>query len=867
LLLISLSYLQLAVGSATSVFTLLPTTYERWIDNCWLVSFWTFLHRLQLDIRIAKHWCPQLTRRDDKVLMDYLIELGYTASTLGALNRCRLYLQIITLSDIVSADGSSIMDEVLHGIPLSDRSSNLTWLCQQRPPTKDWVLWSSALRTLQPRNRLITPLGTWLTCESHQSWFWFKAANSPVVYRRDTNDSWVSFRNLVNSQRFTRSSKLIAICDVEGVPHNGVPINLLPASATFDRYTNTTTITVGPAKPIPPRLPLPKITVSSLLTHDDYFKSFYLSCQFPQENEYEAVAHECQSGISVLYRYDYEPDNQVFGWTFFSTESSEILHTGTAVRSSVTDISTMQRVEVESLLLVLNLLRCILQRFSVQDGKIKVYCLTKKMIKLARGLLYRSASTALVDHGDLLAEMAFVLKRLQHRSAMTYQYLDLAATKGPPIPLQYMAQLGTDISLSKERIVESLPPQDYCSPPNNCVNMTYQGKPLVAKIRSTLYRGMYQDVIQATICQQEAWTASQFHSVDWAAHEQAFLNVWSCKRITLTKLAHKLLNTNVQNKKLYGKSDICPCCRSSPETLTHVFTCPSETMTAFRMTQQEILRKHLDLINTPQNLIQAIQLGIQTLARESPIAPTSPTISIAFHAQTELGWGAFLRGRISSSWRNAFSQDVSAANNKKRLKWAGQLVHHLLHYSQQLWIFRCGVVHGHTKEEHRQCHKEELQHSICTAYEEYEHNPFCVPQDWRRLFSRPVDLLLTSDRDTLMCWLRSYSEACQCQALAISRQSSVAKSFFFPTKQARTSLERRPPVSDNVDLVDRDDTISVSSHITSSDSSDFSDDSSAFSDDSDLGSASSLLHYDPFCGIELPTAACNPDLVEELDTG
>jgi hypothetical protein len=108
-------------------------------------------------------------------------------------------------------------------------------------------------------------------------------------------------------------------------------------------------------------------------------------------------------------------------------------------------------------------------------------------------------------------------------------------------------------------------------------------------------------------------------------------------------------------------------------------------------------------------------------------------------------------------------------------------------------------------------HKEELQHSIRTAYEEYEHNPFCVPQDWRRLFSQPVDLFLTSDRDTLMCWLRSYSEACQCQALAISQQSSVTKSFFFPTKKARTSLERRPPVSDNVDLVDRDHTISVSS--------------------------------------------------------
>jgi hypothetical protein len=106
---------------------------------------------------------------------------------------------------------------------------------------------------------------------------------------------------------------------------------------------------------------------------------------------------------------------------------------------------------------------------------------------------------------------------------------------------------------------------------------------------------------------------------------------------------------------------------------------------------------------------------------------------------------------------------------------AGQLVTLLLNYSQQLWIFRCGVVHGHTTTDHRQRHREELQYNGRAAYEEYEKDPFCIPSEWRTLFNRPVEMLLISDRDTLRSWLRSYTEARQQQPLINSRQTLSIK--------------------------------------------------------------------------------------------
>ena len=67
---------------------------------------------------------------------------------------------------------------------------------------------------------------------------------------------------------------------------------------------------------------------------------------------------------------------------------------------------------------------------------------------------------------------------------------------------------------------------------------------------------MYRASVQVTICKQEGWSTHQFNQVDWLAHEFAFQSTWSSKWVTFTKLVHNLLNTNEQNYRFYGKSEM-----------------------------------------------------------------------------------------------------------------------------------------------------------------------------------------------------------------------------------------------------------------------------------------------------------------------
>jgi hypothetical protein len=90
------------------------------------------------------------------------------------------------------------------------------------------------------------------------------------------------------------------------------------------------------------------------------------------------------------------------------------------------------------------------------------------------------------------------------------------------------------------------------------------------------------------------------------------------------------------------------------------------------------------------------------------------------------GLSAWLHGRVSLKWQLVFLGDAQSPSSTS-LKWAGQLVGFLLHYTQQLWTFQCGAVHGHITEESRQCHHAALLFQEQSTYEENQKIPSISP--------------------------------------------------------------------------------------------------------------------------------------------
>ena len=126
----------------------------------WWVNTWQFLSRFGLFLHTPNIPTLDLLRRNDRFLMPAFEQEGFRGDELARLSRCRLYLQVHTLSDITDGSGVSIESWACLGFfhPLRENRSTCRWPPQPRPPAIDWRFWAQALsRTFQLQSNRILP--------------------------------------------------------------------------------------------------------------------------------------------------------------------------------------------------------------------------------------------------------------------------------------------------------------------------------------------------------------------------------------------------------------------------------------------------------------------------------------------------------------------------------------------------------------------------------------------------------------------------------------------------------------------------------------------------------------------------------------
>jgi hypothetical protein len=196
--------------------------------------------------------------------MDHFRSLGYPALQLRILNHCRLYLRVIFLSDIVSADGSVIIPACKQGHQLADRISTLNWPIQPSPPPSAWTLWKQALAHFESNDWLIIPLKQW-TGETHQRWRWFSEVSSKKLLHRDDRGNWSCIEQLPPMGLRTTRQVTRPIYNISRrSPFFGTPRGLAPTTMIEGRVRATYTSSPGPPLFPPPIMaPIPSSRIPS----------------------------------------------------------------------------------------------------------------------------------------------------------------------------------------------------------------------------------------------------------------------------------------------------------------------------------------------------------------------------------------------------------------------------------------------------------------------------------------------------------------------------------------------------------------------------------------------------------------------------
>ena len=111
----SLEYLQLYAGVGTPILkaeTDIPVTARA--EQGWLTSVKKYLSSCDAEILLTQQWCPELQRTGDSFLMEALQQkFSGQLKKLKTLNRCRLYLRVLTLADISTSSGDKLCPAML----------------------------------------------------------------------------------------------------------------------------------------------------------------------------------------------------------------------------------------------------------------------------------------------------------------------------------------------------------------------------------------------------------------------------------------------------------------------------------------------------------------------------------------------------------------------------------------------------------------------------------------------------------------------------------------------------------------------------------------------------------------------------------
>ena len=236
LLRIMLDTLQLHLGFPLSPALTYPyyTSISRYFDPSWLSSTWDFMTEASALLTLSDQWTLPLDRQNDCHLMPRLVSLATTFSLstpdLIKFNRCRLYLQVLTLSDIVDSSGNTIDTDFWKGYK-NKRISSLSWPKEDRPGPTSWTIWRRLLcrlctiKSRSPHLRTQSRLYAWLpSSPCHQRWPTYFHPLSNVFYGCLPSDPTFYSPYRRNSRfRFTVITNRVSSV----LPSSAIPISVL----------------------------------------------------------------------------------------------------------------------------------------------------------------------------------------------------------------------------------------------------------------------------------------------------------------------------------------------------------------------------------------------------------------------------------------------------------------------------------------------------------------------------------------------------------------------------------------------------------------------------------------------------------------
>ena len=210
--------------------------------------------------------------------------------------------------------------------------------------------------------------------------------------------------------------------------------------------------------------------------------------------------------------------------------------------------------------------------------------------------------------------------------------------------------------------------------------------------------------------------ASSFHLTDWDALHSAMESLRLTRRHWIAKHAAGICGVGkVLKRWKWQRHDQCPRC-SQPEDAVHVWVCQAAPAVAVWEDSIERLNLWMKKSNTLPLLREFLCRQLLRWKRGEDLhvdCSCPPLFLQAIQDQAQIGWHAFLEGRVSKHWavvQQAHYTSIGKKNTGQR--WLSLLIRKLLDVAWDQWEHRCGQAHQQAETAHDQSIRQAVEEAL-----------------------------------------------------------------------------------------------------------------------------------------------------------
>ena len=793
LLRISTRWIRLVAGFSFCPLSRPQTNYHH-IGDPWFQTTMRFLAECNASIETCDN-TPVFSRENDSCLMEDFMLFPLTKTKMIWLNQCRLYLHVTSLSDITTADGTSILCNCWDGsVPVD---SPLLWPIQAKPCTKAWQTWRFFLAQCyltDDTNRHIkrlalhlqSPLGQWLPTHRH----------------RQTRLHYI---NPVNYTLYTRSGQFYQVSRPVRTTRTQLHMRQTGTTSYLPQCTHPIQIQHHTKDSL--RIDKQDIVYDYMPHRETSATCFeeYISLLPLWEQELLAThSFNNRSAKDALSLLDQpiviatdgsaESDKGSFGWVL-TDASGDIIAQGQGIAYGP-DVSSFRCEGYGILAIARFIIRLRYYFHHPSPNNITTWwCDCKSLIqRLAQSDIPANPNRAKLAEHDLEFAIRASIPLLTAR----FRPKHLHSHQADNIPLHRLP-----LHLRLNRIADQLAKQHNDSitettnkvpliTPSAC-QINIRGKTITRSIPRHLTAAFTHSTSITHIRHRLNIASPHISSIAWKEFARALSSLPLGQQRIIRRWIYGFLPTQLRlHRYKSATSPTCPLCQSHPETDNHFLTCggaDSWQDTLF-LPLEKICRKHHATHWVEHTITTNL---IHTLQRTTP-RTQNPWIQPAFDTQQQLGWSNALYGIFGKAWIR--KQNESRPHNPNGSTFITAVIKTIFVAIVGRWNERNQYLHR------KQQHCDEIHHRVSAKVRAlYECQPLVLLSD-QIIFSTPLHELLLRPTKTLQLFVeqneRIIKQSIKTFHHSLARQHHDISSYFHQSR-ARTTRTKPTRVTNGKD--------------------------------------------------------------------